>query len=163
MTNLLLLFLQIGAGANPINPNSHIAPATGAPNIGAGADLSGAASNYILPTILGIAALLYIFMPIWAGATQRSIRRSDVVVYGVEELDLDHDLGKIDEDEWQARRPALLAQAQPAPQRVSVETLIRGFRRARRAELAIESEVLVARARKKNPNSNEGLPFSSPD
>lgn len=148
MTNFLLLFLQISARANPINPNSRIAPASGAPNIGTLADPGVSLSNYILPVILGIAALLYILTPIWAGAAQRSIRPSDVVVYGVEELDLDHDLGKIDEDEWKTRRPALLAQALPAPQRVSVETLIRGFRRARRAELAIESEVLVARARK---------------
>ncbi len=148
--NFPLLFLQIGAGTNPLSPNANVAAPTGAPNIGTGVELSGAGlTNFLLPAILGIAALLYIFTPLWAGASKRSIRPSDVVVYGVEELDLDHDLGKIDEDEWKARRPALLAQAQPVAKRVSVETLIRGFRRARRAELAIESEVLVARARKK--------------
>jgi hypothetical protein len=106
-------------------------------------------TNFLLPAILGVAALVYIFMPLWAGASNYAIRTRDSVVYGVEELDLDYDLGKIDEDEWKSRRPALEARAQPTPKRMNVETLIHSFRRARRAELAIESEVLVARARKK--------------
>ena len=64
-------------------------------------------TNFLLPAILGVVALLYILMPLWAGASEQRLKPSDVVVYGVEELDLDHDLGKIDEDEWKARRPAI--------------------------------------------------------
>jgi len=110
-------------------------------------------TNFLLPAVLGVVALLYILMPLWTGESARTLRPSDVVVYGVEELDLDHDLGKIDEDEWQARRPALVAQAAPIQRRMSVESLIRSFRMAKRAELAVEAEVLIARGRRKtNPN-----------
>jgi len=107
-------------------------------------------TNFLLPAILGIVALLYILMPLWAGETARTLRPSDILVYGVEELDLDHDLGKIDEDEWNARRPALLAQAAPVRRKMSVESLIRSFRVAKRAELSIEAEVLIARGRRRN-------------
>jgi len=106
-------------------------------------------TNFLLPAILGVAALVYIFLPLWAGASKHAVRARDSVVYGVEELDLDHDLGKIDEDEWKSRRPTLLAQERPVAKRVNVEALIRSFRKARRVELTIESEVLIARARKK--------------
>ena len=105
-------------------------------------------TNFLLPALLGLAALCYIFMPLWAGASKRSIRASDGVVYGLEELDLDYDLGKIDEDEWKSRRPELEELARPRARRVDIETLVRGFRRARRAELAVEAEVLIARAKK---------------
>jgi len=111
-------------------------------------------TNFLLPAILGLVALLYIFMPLWAGASQLSLRQTQTTVYGVEELDLDHDLGKIDEEEWRARRPELLAQAAPAPKLVSVETLIRNFRRGKRAELSIEAEVLIARGRKKRASGD---------
>lgn len=107
-------------------------------------------TNFLLPAILGIVALLYILMPLWAGATEQRLRPSDVVVYGVEELDLDHDLGKIDEDEWKALRPALLAQATPVHRKTSVESLIRSFRVSKRAGLAVEAEVLIARGRRRN-------------
>ena len=106
-------------------------------------------TNFLLPAILGIVALLYILMPLWAGESARTLRPSDVVVYGVEELDLDHDLGKIDEDEWNARRPALLAQAAPIQKKISVESLIRSFRLSKRAELAVEAEILIARGRRR--------------
>jgi len=106
-------------------------------------------TNFLLPAVLGIVALLYILMPLWAGESARTLRPSDILVYGVEELDLDHDLGKIDEDEWKARRPALLAQAAPIQKKISVESLIRSFRLSKRAALSIEAEVLVARGRRK--------------
>lgn len=109
--------------------------------------------NFLLPALLGCVALAYIFTPLWAGASPRSIRATDAHVYGVEELDLDYDLGKIDEDEWKSRRPALAALSEPKTRRVDIETLIRGFRRARRAELAVEAEVLIARAKKKECRS----------
>jgi len=110
-------------------------------------------TNFLLPAVLGVVALLYILMPLWTGATEQRLTPSDVVVYGVEELDLDHDLGKIDEDEWKARRPALLAQAAPIRRKMSVESLIRSFRVAKRAGLAVEAEVLIARGRRKStPN-----------
>ncbi len=153
MTNFLLLFLQMSAGANTVNPRLNpptgVGIATSTLNAGANSSAALELSNFLLPAILGVAALVYIFLPLWAGASNHAIRARDSVVYGVEELDLDHDLGKIDEDEWKSRRPALLAQARPVTKKMNVEALIRSFRRARRAELAVEAEVLVARVRKK--------------
>lgn len=104
--------------------------------------------NFILPALLGLIALAYIFTPLWAGASKRTIRAVDYVP-GVEELDLDHDLGKIDEDEWKSRRALLEHTARSArvPQ-TNIERLIWNFRRQKRAELAVEAEVLIARGRR---------------
>ncbi len=106
-------------------------------------------SNFLLPAILGFVALAYIFMPLVAGASERHIRAVNYVP-GVEELDLDHDLGKIDDAEWTERR-ALMESAAPRTQSplTNVERLIWSFRRARRADLALEAEILIARGRKK--------------
>ncbi len=107
-------------------------------------------TNVLLPLVLGLVALVYIFLPIWAGASKRSIRSVDYVP-GVEELDLDHDLGKIDEDEWKSRRALLEHAARPASvPTTNIERLIWNFRRQKRAELALEAEILVARRRRKS-------------
>ncbi len=103
----------------------------------------------LLPLLLGLAALAYILMPLWAGESKRELRSTDYVP-GVEELDLDRDLEKIDDAEWQGRR-LLLEQAAPSalPPLLNVERLIWNFRRARRADLAAEAEIWVARERRK--------------
>lgn len=106
-------------------------------------------TNFLLPALLGMVALAYIFMPLWAGASERNIRSTNYVP-GVEELDLDHDLGKIDDAEWTERRAQMISAApQQQPQLTNIERLIWSFRRARRANLALEAEVLIARGRKK--------------
>ncbi len=106
--------------------------------------------EFVLPAILGLAALAYILLPIFAGASERSIRAVNYVP-GVEELDLDHDLGKIDEDEWKSRRVLLenAARLSQVPT-TNIERLILQFRRQKRAELSLESEILIARRRKKS-------------
>ena len=105
--------------------------------------------TFLLPALLGLAALAYILMPLWAGESKRQLRATDYVP-GVEELDLDRDLEKIDDDEWQSRR-LLLEQAAPAAPLplTNIERLIWNFRRARRADLALEAEIWVARERRK--------------
>ena len=108
-------------------------------------------TNFLLPALLGAVALVYIFMPLWAGASQRNIRAVDYVP-GVEELDLDHDLGKIDDAEWEERRAQMLIAAPTAqPPLTNIEVLIWNFRRARRTDLALEAEILISRGRKKRP------------
>ena len=105
--------------------------------------------DLMLPAVLGLAALAYIFLPLFAGASKRSIHAVDYVP-GVEELDLDHDLGKIDEDEWKSRRVLLENAARSASvPTTNIERLIFNFRRQKRAELALESEILIARRRRK--------------
>ena len=106
-------------------------------------------TNFLLPALLGAVALVYIFMPLWAGASQRNIRTVDYVP-GVEELDLDHDLGKIDDAEWTERRAQMISAA-PLPPLTNIEVLIWNFRRVRRADLALEAEILISRGRKKRP------------
>jgi len=108
--------------------------------------------SFLLPTLIGLAALAYIFMPLWAGESRRHLRSTNYVP-GVEELDLDRDLEKIDDDEWQRRRLVLeqAAPAVPLPL-TNIERLIWNFRRQKRAELALEAEIWVARERNKREN-----------
>lgn len=107
-------------------------------------------TDFFLPAVLGLVALAYIFMPLVAGASKRTIHPVDYVP-GIEEVDLDHDLGKIDDEEWTLKRAALerAARASQLPQ-TNIERLILNFRRARRVEIAAEAEVLIARNRKKS-------------
>ncbi|RYX84577.1 hypothetical protein EON83_09515 [bacterium] len=106
-------------------------------------------TNLLLPALLGIVALAYIFMPLWAGPSSRTIHAVNYIP-GVEELDLDHDLGKIDDAEWKTRRAQMENAAHlPQPQLTNIERIIWNFRRSRRAELALEAEILIARGRKK--------------
>ncbi|BCM91626.1 hypothetical protein IAD21_03501 [Abditibacteriota bacterium] len=106
-------------------------------------------TNFLLPALLGLVALAYIFMPLLAGASERNIHAVNYVP-GVEELDLDHDLGKIDDEEWTTRRAQMETAARELrPQLTDIERLIWNFRRSQRADLALEAEILIARGRKK--------------
>ena len=108
-------------------------------------------TNFLLPILLGLIALAYIFMPLLVGASDTKFRPVNYVP-GVEELDLDHDLGKIDDEEWTQRRRAMLEQTERSSQLppTNIERLIYNFRRARRTEISAEAEILIARNRKKS-------------
>lgn len=106
-------------------------------------------TNLLLPALLGLIALAYIFMPLWSGPSEQNIHAIDYVP-GVEELDLDHDLGKIDDAEWKERRTQMeKAALHSQPQLTNIERLIWNFRRVRRADISLEAEILIARGRKK--------------
>lgn len=104
--------------------------------------------EWIFPLILGGAALAYITMPFWAGAS--AVRRAarETHWHSASQLELDRDLGKIDEAEYEELAPA----TEPEPVRwplSSLEALIFRARRQKRLDVALESEVLIARARTK--------------
>ena len=104
--------------------------------------------NYLLPFVIGVAALAWITLPLWSGAgTSPQVRRGPLVV-SREQLELDRELGKIDAAEYE-ELDALLPKPAPRVSEGVVESLIGAFRRRRRAELDVEAEVLVARARRK--------------
>lgn len=104
-----------------------------------------------LAVVLGAIALAYICSPLWSGvaATGHAARRQDW--HTVEQLELDREMGKIDEAEYEELKPTLPVATTPLP---SLEGLIMGARRQKRAELSIESEVLIARARRKKADLN---------
>ena len=102
----------------------------------------------VLPIVLGILALAYISQPFWMGASSTKEPQVESQSWSAEQLELDRDLGKIDEREFRELNPDLPVQAS-STKRVSVEALIGAFRRQKRVELAVEAEVLVARARRK--------------
>ena len=101
--------------------------------------------EWIFPVLLGGAALFYIASPLWAGAapTQPAARGENW--HTLEQLEIDRDLGKSDDEEVEELRPHLPAPSPPA----SLESLIFGARRQKRLHTALETEVLIARARKK--------------
>lgn len=106
--------------------------------------------EFLLPIVLGASALVFITMPFWGGASQLGAKRRAEAVLTSQNLDLDRELGKMDDDEWRELRPLV---AQNEIESVGdVESLIGQFRRARRLDLSLESEILVARARKKRLN-----------
>ncbi|HEX9996546.1 MAG TPA: hypothetical protein VGB45_05330 [Abditibacterium sp.] len=103
--------------------------------------------EWLLPLVLGAAALVYICAPLWAGASETHGVAPPEGWHTSEQLELDRELGKIDTAEYEELKPQVAVIAPREP--VSLETLIYGVRRQKRAEIAIETEVLIARARKK--------------
>ena len=104
--------------------------------------------NSLLPLVLGLAAVAYITLPLWSGASSAPQKRRAPLVVSREQLELDRELGKIDADEY-AELDALLPKPQPRVSEGAIESLIGALRRKRRASRAVEAEVLVARARRK--------------
>lgn len=104
--------------------------------------------EWVFPILLGGAALFYIASPFWAGASQTKRAAPRENWHSVEQLDIDRDLGKIDDAEWEELKPPTPAPS-PFP---SLESLIFGARRQKRLETSLESEVLIARTRKKRGN-----------
>jgi Tfp pilus assembly protein PilN len=101
----------------------------------------------LFPVLIGVAALFYILMPIFSGATPHESQPQQETVLSNAQIELDEELGKIDIQE----REELEAQIPKTVEReiISVESIIRSFRRQRRLDTALEAEVLIARARKK--------------
>ncbi|MBW3635975.1 MAG: hypothetical protein KY445_05835 [Armatimonadetes bacterium] len=100
--------------------------------------------EWMFAVTLGGAALFYIASPLWAGASPSKRAAQGESWHTVEQLEIDRDLGKIDDAEFEELKPEL-----PAPSLPSLESLIFGARRQKRLETSLESEVLIARARKK--------------
>lgn len=107
--------------------------------------------EWLLPLVLGALALFYVCQPLWAGATASRGTARYEGWHSLEQLEIDRQLGKIDDaefEELQTRVPV----AAPATERVdtnALETLIFGARRQKRLQLSLESEILIARARKR--------------
>ena len=108
---------------------------------------------YLPPLLVGIVALAYITMPLWAGASSESKLRRAAQVVSREQLELDRELGKIDATEYDELN-ALLPKEEPKFGDSVVESLIGAFRRRRKTELSVEAEVLVARARRNRGELN---------
>lgn len=104
----------------------------------------------LFPVLIGVAALFYILMPLLGDSSPFASRAKDEQLVSRAQIELDADLGKIDESE----RENLEAQLPPEAPRetVSVESLIRGARAAKRVDIELESEVLIARARRRHLN-----------
>ena len=103
--------------------------------------------DWLLPLVLGAAALVYICAPLWAGASDTHRSAAPEGWHTTEQLELDRELGKIDTAEYEELKPQVASVAQS--ELPSLEALIYGVRRQKRAEIAVETEVLIARARKK--------------
>ena len=106
--------------------------------------------EWLLPIVLGAMALFYICQPLFAGASSARRQEKFEGWHSLEQLEIDRQLGKIDDDEWEELKKRVpLDDAKPASRSVSVESLIFGARRRKRMNVALESEVLIARARRK--------------
>ncbi len=106
--------------------------------------------EWFLPLVLGAMALFYICQPLWAGASaaRRAVKFEGW--HSLEQLEIDRQLGKIDDSEFeelQKRVPVEAPKSETAS--TSLEALIFGARRQKRVHIALESEVLIARARRK--------------
>ena len=106
--------------------------------------------NWLLPLVLGALALIYICQPFWGGASSAQRQTRFEGWHSLEQLEIDRQLGKIDDAEFEelkTRVPIV-----PTVTRGSVntlETLIFGARRQKRLQISLESEILIARARKR--------------
>jgi hypothetical protein len=101
----------------------------------------------LVPLVLALAALAFILMPLWGGTSPLKSRSKATALFSSDQLELDRELGKIDAAEYDELKPQVAANEAPkivAP----VEALIAAFRRQKRADAALEIEVMVARARR---------------
>lgn len=107
--------------------------------------------EWLLPLILGAMALFYICQPLWSGASASQRQTQFEGWHSLEQLEIDRQLGKIDDEEFEElkeRVPPATPLAQPtAPH--GLEALIFGARRQKRLQMSLESEILIARARKR--------------
>ena len=103
--------------------------------------------HFLLPIIVGSAALAFITMPLWSSASSQPKLRRAAHVVSREQLELDRELGKIDAAEYD-ELDAMLPKEEPKFGELAVESLVGAFRRRRKLDLSVEAEVLVARARR---------------
>lgn len=108
--------------------------------------------EWLLPLILGALALFYICQPLWAGASSEQRQSRFEGWHSLEQLEIDRQLGKIDDAEFEelkGRVPAPPPEAVPAAQN-ALEALIFRARRHKRSQISLESEILIARARNRS-------------
>ena len=93
---------------------------------------------------LGAALLAFLLAPFWMGAAPLRAAKNEARWHSLEALELDRELGKISDEEFRELKK------QTCPTRVlNLENLIFRARREKRLQLALEAEILVARARGK--------------
>jgi hypothetical protein len=102
--------------------------------------------DWLFSGVIAAAAIVYICFPLWAGASQVRRGARHETWHSVEQLEIDRELGKIDDAEYEELKPRLPVRTALPP----LEALIYGARQQKRAQTAIETEILIARARKKN-------------
>jgi hypothetical protein len=102
----------------------------------------------ILAVFLGGLALIYICSPLLSGASETARAGRQETWHSVEQLEIDREMGKIDQAEYEELKPRA-PEPEPVATLPSVEELILGVRQQKRADVAIETEVLIARSRKK--------------
>ena len=112
--------------------------------------------EWALPLVLGALTLFYICQPLRSGASAGGRKAQAEGWHSFEQLEIDRDLGKIDEAEFEELQHRVLISV-PLPAVSSknpdtLETLILGARRDKRLQIALESEVLIARVRKRGHN-----------
>lgn len=109
------------------------------------------ATDWFLPALLGGAALFYIMMPLWGTVTAAFSRpKVEASRYSLNQLELDHELGKIDDEEYAQLKPQIEALEEQGDEPFfDLEDVIAAVRRERRVDLALESEILIARERVK--------------
>lgn len=99
----------------------------------------------LIPWIVAAATAVYVLAPLLGFS---SVRRESIVReeswHTLPQLESDRALGKIDEAEYEEMK-----RTATAPPALSLEGLIFAVRRARRLDVAVEAEVLVQRARRK--------------
>ncbi|HEX8465046.1 MAG TPA: hypothetical protein VF627_10560 [Abditibacterium sp.] len=105
--------------------------------------------EWLLSAVLGALALAYVCSPLWMGAASSRAGASGEGWHSLEQLEIDRELGKIDDAEYEELKARIPA---PAAPRVSLEALIFGARRQKRLNAAAETEVLIARARRASKN-----------
>lgn len=107
--------------------------------------------EWLLPVVLGALALVYICQPLWSGAANAPRQTRFEGWHSLEQLEIDHQLGKIDDaelEELKARVSVVAPVAAPVENNWGVlEGLIFRARRHKRLQISLESEILIARAR----------------
>ncbi len=105
--------------------------------------------EWLLPIVIGSMALFYICQPLLVGASQTKRESQIEGWHSLEQLEIDRQLGKIDDAELEELKKRVLVETPQKTGGFSVEALIFGARRQKRMNIALESEVLIARARRK--------------
>lgn len=105
--------------------------------------------NYgvILSYVVAAATLAFVLAPLF-GADPGRLRRgtSNESWLSLAQLDLDRELGKVDEAEYEE----LQKRARSSLPSFPLEAFVYSYRAARRQDKALESEILVVRARRRS-------------
>ncbi len=104
----------------------------------------------MLLLVVGSAALAFILAPFWTSSTAVRAPAEQARWHSLAQLELDRELEKIGADEFEELKPR--AEKEVRAPIFNVEAAIFRFRREKRLQLALEAEILVARARRKTKN-----------